>query len=432
MPTAQHIEEYLLVVERSPDKNDDLVSIFLMIIDALPFGLSVNRIIYDDLNEPKNYRILYHNNAFLAQCNIENTEIKGKLASEVFNIDENFQTFLNNCSIVASTGTTYRSERYNAQLDKWFCVTVVSPAEEIFIITLFDITDNKALQLNLADIINNLEAQLIIRTTKLQETIDNLEVEIAERKLVEQKLLEAKEELQILLKNEQKLRELKDKFLTVLLQEFRDPISVIKTSVDLLRIINTNGNVETTPDIFERMDISIQQLVDAMENIHLLSDDEIKKSVEREEFDLITSCKEIIEEVKANDEYKHIISLITYKDTIRCKSDKLIIQAILRILLKNSCQYSPLDSRIVVEVITDEYFYNLIVKDDGVGIPDDELSMIFEPLYRGTNVRNTTFGTGLGLAIVQKYTEMLNAEIYVSSQPSEGTRFIISIPKEIS
>jgi signal transduction histidine kinase len=263
----------------------------------------------------------------------------------------------------------------------------------------------------------------------LQETIDYLEVEIAERKSVEQKLLEAKEELQILLKNEQQLRELKDKFLNVLLQEFRDPISVIKTSVDLLRIINASGSFETTPEILERMDISIQQLVDAMENIHLLSDDEIKRSVEREDFDLINACKEIIDEVKANDEYKHNISLITYRDTIQCKSDKLIIQAIIRILLKNSCQYSPLDSTITLEVILDEYFYNIIVKDDGVGIPDDELSMIFEPLYRGTNVRNTTFGTGLGLAIVQKYSEMLNAEIYVSSQPSEGTRFIISIPK---
>ncbi|HAW08120.1 MAG TPA: hypothetical protein DCW42_02975, partial [Bacteroidetes bacterium] len=82
------------------------------------------------------------------------------------------------------------------------------------------------------------------------------------------------------------------------------------------------------------------------------------------------------------------------------------------------------------EIISDDYFYNMIVKDQGVGIPEDELSRIFEPLYRGTNVRNNTFGTGLGLAIVQKYVEMLYAEIYVSSQPEEGTRFIISIPKD--
>jgi len=429
MQAAQKIEEYLLLVGEANEENNTLVGIFLMIIDALPFGLSVNRMLYDNLNEPTDFRILYYNQELKDIFSFGDGEMKGKLVSELYPIDENMQTFINNCATVAATGSTFKSERYYEKTDKWYNITVVSPAEEIFIITIFDITDNKTLQLNLADIINDLESQLIIRTTKLQETIDYLEVEIAERKSVEQKLLEAKEELQILLKNEQQLRELKDKFLNVLLQEFRDPISVIKTSVDLLRIINTSGSFETTPEILERMDISIQQLVDAMENIHLLSDDEIKRSVEREDFDLINACKEIIDEVKANDEYKHNISLITYRDTIQCKSDKLIIQAIIRILLKNSCQYSPLDSRIVVEVITDEYFYNLIVKDDGVGIPDDELSMIFEPLYRGTNVRNTTFGTGLGLAIVQKYSEMLNAEIYVSSQPSEGTRFIISIPK---
>lgn len=428
MQAAQKIEEYLLLVDKNNEENNSLIAIFLMIIDALPFGFSVNRMIYKD-EEPRDFRILYYNQEFKNVISIDDTLLTGKNVSEILPIDENLQAFLDNCATVAATGSTFRGERFNPKQDKWYNFTVVSPAEEIIIITFFDITDNKTLQLNLADIINNLEAQLIIRTTKLQETIDNLEVEIAERKLVEQKLLEAKEELQILLKNEQQLRELKDKFLNVLLQEFRDPISVIKTSVDLLRIINTNGYTETTPAIFERMDISIQQLVDAMENIHLLSDDEIKHSVERDEFDLVSACKEIIEEVKANDEYKHIIVLITYKEPIRCQTDKLIIQAMLRILLKNSCQYSPLDSKISVEIIADEYFYNLIVKDDGVGIPDDELSMIFEPLYRGTNVRNTTFGTGLGLAIVQKYSEMLNAEIYVSSQPSEGTRFIISIPK---
>jgi signal transduction histidine kinase len=415
-------------VDKTNEEHNSLIAIFLMIIDSLPLGFSCNRMIYNG-KEPNDFRILYYNQEFSNVIPIDDSNITGRTLSEILPIDENIKTFLDNCAAVAETGSTFRSERYNSNQDKWFNITVVSPAEEIFIITIFDITDNKTLQLNLADIINNLEAQLIIRTTKLQETIDNLEIEIAERKLVEQKLLDAKEELQILLKNEQKLRELKDKFLNVLLQEFRDPISVIKTSVDLLRIVNTNGYADTTPAIFERMDISIQQLVDAMENIHLLSDDEIKHSVDREEFDLITSCKEIIEEVKANDEYKHIINLIAYKEPIHCQSDKLIIQAIMRILLKNSCQYSSLDSNITVEIIADEYFYNLIVKDDGIGIPDEELSMIFEPLYRGTNVRNTTFGTGLGLAIVQKYSEMLNAEVYVGSQPNEGTRFIISIPK---
>lgn len=430
MPIAEKIEEYLLLIEKSPEKNEDLASIFLMIVDALPFALSVNRLIYNDSDEPEDFYILYYNKEFQNFPPFDKENLKGKKISQIRELDNDLKIFINNCSQVAFTGSTYKTERFYQKLDRWYSITVVSPAQEIFIITVFDITDNKSLQLNLADIINNLESQLIIRTTKLQETIDNLEIEIAERKLVEQKLLEAKEELQILLKNEQKLRELKEKFLSVLLQEFRDPLSVIKTSVDLLRIINTNGTIDTIPAIFERMDVSIQQLVDAMENIHLLSDEEIKKDVERDEFDLIMACKEIIDEVKANDEYKHTITLSTYQDNVRCQSDKLIIQAILRILLKNSCQYSPLDSAISVEIISDDYFYNMIVKDQGVGIPEDELSRIFEPLYRGTNVRNNTFGTGLGLAIVQKYVEMLYAEIYVSSQPEEGTRFIISIPKD--
>ncbi|HAW08119.1 MAG TPA: hypothetical protein DCW42_02970, partial [Bacteroidetes bacterium] len=266
MPIAEKIEEYLLLIDKSPEKNEDLASIFLMIVDALPFALSVNRLIYNDSDEPEDFHILYYNKEFQNLPPFDKENLKGKKISQIRELDNDLKIFINNCSQVAFTGSTYKTERFYQKLDRWYSITVVSPAQEIFIITVFDITDNKSLQLNLADIINNLESQLIIRTTKLQETIDNLEIEIAERKLVEQKLLEAKEELQILLKNEQKLRELKEKFLSVLLQEFRDPLSVIKTSVDLLRIINTNGTIDTIPAIFERMDVSIQQLVDAMEN----------------------------------------------------------------------------------------------------------------------------------------------------------------------
>lgn len=72
---------------------------------------------------------------------------------------------------------------------------------------------------------------------------------------------------------------------------------------------------------------------------------------------------------------------------------------------------------------------DLIVHDTGIGIPDDQLSHVFERFHRVTGAQGRTHeGTGIGLALVQELVKLHNGTVRVESRLAEGTRFIVSIP----
>lgn len=426
---AEKIEQYFVSDEIELNSAENILSLFFLIMDDLPYGISINRIITNEKGEPSDYKILYLNKEYAKFYEKNREEIVGNLYSDLFQIDEQKKKEIKQLGRISLKGGNIRYEILDEEKDKWYQYVAFSPLKEIFVITLIDVTDSKKLQLNFAEIIKSLEDQLVSRTMKLQETIESLQIEVSERKFVEQQLLEAREELQILLKNEQKIRELKEKFLNILVQEFRDPLTVIKTSIDLLKIIQKRSKIEISNDIFERMEKSINQLVDSMDNVHLIAEEEIKTNVEKVSTEMISACYEIIEEIKALDEYQHQIIFKHNYDKYICNTDKILVQAILRILLKNACQYSKNEKPILVELKEEDNLVELTIQDFGLGIPDNELPLVFEPLYRGTNVSHT-FGSGLGLSVVKKYVEMLNAEIHVISKVNEGTQFIVAMRKE--
>jgi len=67
----------------------------------------------------------------------------------------------------------------------------------------------------------------------------------------------------------------------------------------------------------------------------------------------------------------------------------------------------------------------LTVKDNGIGIPNEDKRHLFERFFRGGNVTNIQ-GTGLGLHIMRKYAELMNGTITCKSELGEGTEFILT------
>jgi signal transduction histidine kinase len=69
----------------------------------------------------------------------------------------------------------------------------------------------------------------------------------------------------------------------------------------------------------------------------------------------------------------------------------------------------------------------MTIKDEGIGIPVEDLPRLFDSFFRGKNVSNIQ-GTGLGLPIVKRYLDLLHGDISVSSKLNEGTTFRIDLP----
>ena len=68
-----------------------------------------------------------------------------------------------------------------------------------------------------------------------------------------------------------------------------------------------------------------------------------------------------------------------------------------------------------------------MVKDNGLGIPGEDLPHLFSTFFRGKNVSNIQ-GTGLGLPIVKRYVDLLNGQIHVDSRLGEGTVCTLTLP----
>ncbi|WP_088809742.1 MULTISPECIES: two-component system histidine kinase PnpS [unclassified Listeria] len=106
------------------------------------------------------------------------------------------------------------------------------------------------------------------------------------------------------------------------------------------------------------------------------------------------------------------------------------LQQILINLLSNAIQYTPLKGRIVLQLedLGDEI--QLVVADNGIGIPAKDLDRIFERFYRVDKARTRhSGGTGLGLSIVKHLVEMMDGTIQVTSEENVGTKFYVRLPK---
>ena len=109
------------------------------------------------------------------------------------------------------------------------------------------------------------------------------------------------------------------------------------------------------------------------------------------------------------------------------------IQTVLKNILVNALKYSiPGNDPVQVRLSKDASGYIIEIQDQGQGIPQDELELIFEPFYRVDKSRTKlTGGYGLGLSMCKTIIEAHGGRISVRSKPGEGAAFCISLPDSI-
>jgi two-component system OmpR family sensor kinase len=109
--------------------------------------------------------------------------------------------------------------------------------------------------------------------------------------------------------------------------------------------------------------------------------------------------------------------------------DRDLLGLVMYNLIENALKFTSVDEAVEVRALEDEKAIVVEVADSGPGIPSDELSKIFEELYRGANARGIE-GSGLGLALVQRIVKLHSGQIKVRSHQDEphGTVFTVRLP----
>jgi signal transduction histidine kinase len=135
------------------------------------------------------------------------------------------------------------------------------------------------------------------------------------------------------------------------------------------------------------------------------------------------SLDEVRESVGAN----HHLTFVA-DDTIQVVYiDETLISRILLNLLSNAIKFSPEQSEICLELSRSGKWIVIRVRDEGIGISETALPLIFEPFYRAEEVQKIG-GTGLGLNIVKECVERHNGRIHVASQIGKGAVFTVELP----
>jgi len=118
------------------------------------------------------------------------------------------------------------------------------------------------------------------------------------------------------------------------------------------------------------------------------------------------------------------------KDNYNARVDNEKIKIVIRNLIDNALKYSVQNEKIFVEIKSDNKIVEILIKDNGIGISDNDLKNIFEPFYRADISRSRrTGGFGLGLAIVKKIMDSHKAIIEIESKSNEGTTVHLKFKK---
>ena len=230
------------------------------------------------------------------------------------------------------------------------------------------------------------------------------------------------------LEKERHLNELKSRFVSMASHEFRTPLTSAMNSLTLLsKYIFVEGSEDKQERHVHRINSAILHLTNILNDF--LSIDKLeegKVAIHISEIDLPMFIEEAIEDMGGMQKTDQIINY-NHEGLQLLSTDKMMLKTILNNLLSNAIKYSPNGSIVTLDTSLDKDWFTIVVKDEGVGIPEEEQHQLFERFFRAKNVTEIQ-GTGLGLNIVKKYVEMVDGEISFVSENGEGTTFTIRIP----
>jgi signal transduction histidine kinase len=108
--------------------------------------------------------------------------------------------------------------------------------------------------------------------------------------------------------------------------------------------------------------------------------------------------------------------------------DAMRLRQVLLILLDNALRHTPAGGKICVEALSHGRHVDIMIADTGVGIAPEHLPHVFERFYRADSARGSS-GSGLGLSIARGLIEAQRGQIAIASQPGQGTRVTVSLPR---
>ncbi|MGB4849984.1 MAG: PAS domain-containing sensor histidine kinase [Saprospiraceae bacterium] len=312
---------------------------------------------------------------------------------------------------------------------------IILNGQHYFTGIIHDLSDVKTAENNLITLNQELETNVIERTIDLQNAVNRLldtnqllNKSIDRHKASETALLRTQVELKKSLEKEQELGLLKSRFMSMASHEFKTPLSGILSSAALITRYDKPEQAIDRNRHVEKIKASVMHLNNILTDflsINRLEEGYFEPLISR--FFVDALLKDLEGEIEGL--LKNGQKLLFSQNTkgIELTSDKNMLRNILYNLLSNAIKYSEENKHISLLVHQDDQKLTMEIKDEGMGIPEEDQKYIGSRFFRASNAMNIT-GTGLGLNIVSSYLTLLNGSMSFTSISGKGTTFTIIIP----
>ena len=230
----------------------------------------------------------------------------------------------------------------------------------------------------------------------------------------------------------------REQFLSIVSHELRTPLTPLKALAQLVRSRMRRSKAQGTELDMESLDrnlAAIERQVDRMNGLvnDLLSVSRAEKgslSMERVSYDVAVVLREVVQRyVDATlEEGRHTFT-VEAPASVPAHGDQSRIEQLLMNLVGNAVKYSPTGGPVVVALVAQERSAEITIRDQGIGIPAEDLGRLGHPFVRGAGRASTFAGMGVGLYVARIVAEAHSGSLALESEgDGKGTTVRVKLP----
>jgi len=230
-----------------------------------------------------------------------------------------------------------------------------------------------------------------------------------------------------------KLEKVRTEFVANVSHELKTPLTAIKGFVETLKTSAKDdpAAVEHFLDIIDKQTQRLESLVNDLLILSAIESKEVKMNIVPESLNRVIQTVIALNK-KSIEDKGHQVTVDIPNDLPRVLVDRQRIEQVFLNLLDNAVKFTPPQGKITIQARLQKPYVCIEVKDNGVGIPAEHLSRVFERFYRVDRARSREAGgTGLGLAIVRHIVLAHQGTVEVESKADVGSTFRIFLPCQI-
>lgn len=240
--------------------------------------------------------------------------------------------------------------------------------------------------------------------------------------------LEHEEKIRKALESERELNELRSRFTAIVSHEFRTPLGIIMSAVELLRNYHDRLDAARRDELCADIHQATRRMADLMEQVLVIGRaDAGKLQFSPAPLRLDELCGRLVDESQSATARKCPVRVQMEAGPEEAMADESLMRHIFSNLLTNAAKYSPAGSPVDFLVRREHHDAVFTVRDYGIGIPAEDQPRLFEAFHRAGNVGEIP-GSGLGLLITRRCAELHQGSIGFVSEPGVGTTFTVRLP----